>query len=111
MHSLFRSIKFLNYSFTALNAHRLHSPFVYDLYTNVICDPSHYYSFETVESIRAKMLLSKRDITVTDFGTGGINGNKKKTALSYIAGHYVKPKKYGQLLFRLVNYFKPKNIL
>src|SRR4051812_539627 len=108
---LFRLMKFLKYSVSAGNAHSLHSPFLFDLYTNVICDSASFYSFEKIESVRAKMLLSTTEITVHDFGTGGSSRRQRKLSLRYIASHYVKPVKYGQLLFRLVNHFKPATIL
>jgi hypothetical protein len=68
--SLFRSVKFLQYHLNAFTAHKLHSPFVYDLYTNVISDSTSFYSFERIEAIRAKMFLSGTEIAVDDFGTG-----------------------------------------
>jgi len=109
--SFFRATQYLKYRFRAGNAHALHSPFVYDLYTKVIKDSTAYYAFEKVESLRAKMLLTEQKLSVEDFGTGNANGNKRELSVSYIASHFVKPKKYGQLLFRLVNYFGPENIL
>jgi predicted O-methyltransferase YrrM len=108
---LFRSKKYLKYLLTSGNAHSLHSPFVFQLYKNVICDTTPFYSFEKIEDLRAKMLLSKTEILVQDFGTGASKVDERKLSVAYIASHFVKPKKYAQLLFRLVNYFKPKNIL
>jgi predicted O-methyltransferase YrrM len=109
--SIFRTVKFAAYKSKAVNAHSLHSPFLYDLYMNVIRNAAHYYAYNKVESVRAKMQLSDSKINVKDFGTGSSNGKNRDLPLSYIASHYVKPKKYGQLLFRLVNYFKPETIL
>jgi predicted O-methyltransferase YrrM len=57
------------------------------------------------------MLLSTEKIPVTDFGTGGEEKKQRLLSLGYIAKNYVKPAKDGQLLFRLVNFFKPKTIL
>jgi predicted O-methyltransferase YrrM len=109
--AVFRAIKFAGYKAKAVSAHGLHSPFLFDLYTNIIRTTAHYYAYEKVEALRSKMLLSKKEIAVEDFGTGAAKGDRQMLSLSYIASHYVKPKKYGQLLFRLVNHFKPKTIL
>lgn len=109
--SLFRIKKYTNYLLTSGNSHSIHSPFVFDLYTRVIRDNTAFYAFEKVEAIRAKMLLSEKRILVEDFGTGSESSNKKILSLKYITNHYVKPRKYGQLLFRLVNHFQPENIL
>jgi predicted O-methyltransferase YrrM len=109
--SLFRVFQYLKYLSKAVNAHSLHSPFVYDLYTKVIKDSTPFYVFDKIESIRAKALLSRQKILVEDFGTGASNGGNRQLTVPYIARQFVKPKKYGQLLFRLVNYFGSENIL
>jgi len=57
------------------------------------------------------MLLSGEKIPVLDFGTGGEEKKQRLLTLGFIARNYIKPAKEGQLLFRLVNYFKPKTIL
>lgn len=49
---------------------------------------------------------------ITDFGTGARNSGKdRKIKVSEIASHHLKSKKYGQLLFRLGIYLKPKNVI
>lgn len=111
MHEFFRIKEFLKHKIRAGNEHSIHSPFLYDLYTNVISDTSAYYAFDKIESVRAKMLLSDEKIPVSDFGTGGEDKNQKLLSLGFIARHYVKPVKDGQLLFRLVNFFRPSTIL
>ncbi len=103
--------RYSRYKFFASDAHGLHSPFVFELYNEVIKAETPFYAFEKVESVRAKMLLSDQKISVHDFGTGGKKSHEKKLSLPFIAKHYVKPKKYGQLLFRLVNRFRPATIL
>jgi len=111
MHLIFRTKEFLKYMLSADNEHAIHSPFVYDLYTNIILDRSSYYAFEKIESVRAKMILSDEKIPVLDYGTGGEEKSQRLLKISYIARHYVKPQKDGQLLFRLINYFHPGSIL
>jgi predicted O-methyltransferase YrrM len=103
--------RYLRYKLFASDEHGLHSPFVFELYTGVIKDETPFYIFQEIESVRAKMLLSDTKLQVQDYGTGGKKKREKKLSLSFIAKHYVKPKKYGQLLFRLVNRFRPVNIL
>ena len=102
---------YLHYRLVANTAHQIHSPFVFDLYNNVIKDATPYYAFRVIESIRAKMLLSGEKIVVHDFGTGRSANPEEKRSLQFIASHYVKPIKYAQLLFRLVNEFLPIYIL
>jgi predicted O-methyltransferase YrrM len=52
-------------------------------------------------------MQDKRNIEVTDFGTG----KDRTRGVSDITMHSLKSAKYGQLLFRTVNYFKSKNVL
>src|SRR5689334_15156674 len=111
MHEIFRMKEFIKHRLAAGNAHDIHSPFLFDLYTNVIMDSSRFYAFERIESVRSKMLLSSEKIPVFDFGTGGEEKKQRLLSLNFIAKNYIKPAREGQLLFRLVNFFKPKTIL
>jgi predicted O-methyltransferase YrrM len=100
-------IKYLQYWFSAKTAHGIHSPFVFDLYNEGIHKKGSYYSYEKIEQLRKKLLSSKKEIDVTDLGSG----KSGKKIIGKIAAHAAKSAKYGQLLFRLVNYFKPDTIL
>ncbi len=103
--------QYLRYRLMADTEHDVHSPFVFNLYKNVIQDPTPFYSFHAIESVRSKMLLSNEKIKVHDFGTGGTKSPAMERSVQFIAKHYVKPPKYAQLLFRLVNEFQPIYIL
>jgi len=107
----FSTIEYLNFLLRAGNRHDVHSPFVYDLYTNLILDEHPYYVYEPIESLRAGLLLNHEKIRVSDFGTGGIRTKERELRIRYIASHFVKPARFGQLLFRLVNRFQPDTIL
>ena len=100
---------YLRYLLRARNAHGLHSPFVYELYNEVIRDARHYYAYDRVEALRARMLVSEQVIRVTDFGTGAGQPAARKAA--FIARRYATPQRFARLLFRLVNRFRPANIL
>jgi predicted O-methyltransferase YrrM len=108
MDTLFAASKYLSYRLRASNEHGIHSPFVFDLFNNVIKDETPFYGFELIESLRSRHLLDIRKINITDFGTGN---NKRQERICDIARKSVKSKKFGQLLFRLVNKFNPENIL
>jgi predicted O-methyltransferase YrrM len=105
------ALQYMRYRLVSSGAHDLHSPFVFDLYSNVIRNQAPFYAYRGIESLRSKMLLSAEKIDVHDLGTGGEKSPVKKLALNYIAKHYLKPAKYGQLLFRLVNQFHPIHVL
>ena len=99
--------RYLHYILNAKNEHGIHSPFVFDLYTNIIKDKNPFYMFGPIESLRAKMYISNDEIAVEDMGTG--KSGKRK--ISSIAKSSLKAPKYGQLLFRLLNHFECKNVL
>ena len=99
---------YLKYRLRAKNAHDIHSPFVFDLLNNVIKDKTPYYGFDLIDSLRSHLLLNKQKVNITDFGTGKSHRNE---LVCNITKKAVKPKKYAELLFRLVNKFASKNIL
>ena len=72
--------KYFNYKIKATNAHGIHPPFLFELYNNVIADQTPFYAFSNIESIRAKLLLSKLEIEINDFGAGSsVNKSNKRT--------------------------------
>jgi predicted O-methyltransferase YrrM len=95
------------------NAHGLHSPFVFNLYTTVIRHSGQYAAYAKVEKRRQELLASQRVLEVTDFGAGsqvaGAGGRRR--SVRDIARHAAKPPRLAQLLFRLVNHFRPATIL
>jgi predicted O-methyltransferase YrrM len=101
------AIKYIRYWLSAKTAHGIHSPFVFALYNEVIHTKSNYYSYDKIEQLRKKLLLSKKEINVTDLGAG----KSGKRTIAQIAERSAKNAKYCQLLFRLVNHFKPEIIL
>lgn len=104
-------LNYLKYFFKARNQHGIHSPFVYELYNNVIKDQTPFYIFNDIESIRAKLLLSNIQIEINDFGAGSTVNKSNRRNISDIAKNSLKAPKYAQLLFRLVHRFKPTNVL
>ncbi len=114
MYSLAKiSLKFIKYFFTALNGkgHGVHSPFVFDFIKYVLNDKIKYEAYDTIEGVRKKMIVDERLLTIQDFGAGStvVKGNKRK--VNSIAKSSLKPAKYGQLLFRIVQYYEGKNIV
>lgn len=100
-------IRYLKYWFSAKNAHGIHSPFVFSLYNDVINKKGSYYVFDKIEQLRKKLLLSKKEINVTDLGAG----SSGKRTLAEIAARSAKSKKYCELLYRLAYHFKPGSVL
>ncbi|MBL0270361.1 MAG: class I SAM-dependent methyltransferase [Chitinophagaceae bacterium] len=107
------ALKYLRYYLGASNGkgHGLHSPFVFDFVTNVLNDRQTYPAYATVESLRSRLLKDQRVLPVLDLGAGsGLNqSNERKIAA--IASHAAKPKKLGQLLYRMVQYYQPQTLI
>jgi len=105
--------KYLHYYLTASSGkgHGIHSPFVYDFITKVLNDKAPYPAYEKVEAWRKKLLHDKAILTVEDYGAGSAMTNSNDRSISDIARYSVKPKKYGQLLFRMVRHYQPSTIL
>lgn len=87
--------------------HGVHSPFVFDLITNVIEQKHPYYAYAKIESLRERILSNDTEVFVDDFGTGK-SGFRK---LSKIAKRSLKSAKEAQLLHRLAVASAPQNIV
>ena len=114
MYSPFQlALKYIRYYITASDGkgHGIHSPFVFQLVTKVLNDKSQYDAYQKIEQQRSWLLGNETIIEVDDFGAGSVKGLKKKRVVQTIAASSLKPKKYAQLLYRLVNYFECKEIL
>ena len=106
-------LKYLQYYFTASNGkgHGMHSPFVFEFITKILNDKTVYPEYEKVEALRDQLLNDNTVLEVEDFGAGSLIDKKSKRSISSIAKNAAKPKKFGQLLFRIVKHFRPPTIL
>jgi predicted O-methyltransferase YrrM len=102
---------YLSFWWRSGNAHGLHSPFVYGLYTTVIRHSGEFAAFERIEGLRRTLLNNSDRLTVTDFGAGSQTGAGRVRRVADIARTAAKPARLAQLLFRLVNHFRPAVVL
>jgi predicted O-methyltransferase YrrM len=115
--NIFLPINYIGYFFKARGAHGIHSPFVYELYHKVIKESETYYEFAPIEHLRGRLLHSNEVIETIDFGaTGkpamtGASGEKGNKKVKDIARKSAIPAKEGRLLFRLVNFVQPRNMV
>ncbi|MBK8493718.1 MAG: class I SAM-dependent methyltransferase [Chitinophagaceae bacterium] len=105
--------KYLHYYFTASSGkgHGIHSPFVFDFIKNILQDKTIYDCYRDIEKIRQQLLMQKTEIGVEDLGAGSSVIKTNKRVVADMAGSSLKPKKYAQLLFRIVHYYKPGTII
>jgi predicted O-methyltransferase YrrM len=124
--------KYLAYYLAASNGkgHGIHSPFVYDLVTRVLNDTRDYPAYYRVEDLRRKLLEDERVLEIEDLGAGsGTDGDGhaavdagqgtrnvgqgtiRRRSIADIARNAAKPKRLGQLLFRIARHYQPRVIL
>ncbi len=101
--------KFIRYYLTATNGrgHGVHSPFVFDFITTVLRDKRQFYCYRGIEALREVLLHDHTLIEVEDFGAGSAVIKTNQRRVSAIAASSLKPRKFGQLLFRIVNRYQP----
>lgn len=105
--------KYIRYYSTAYNGkgHGMHSPFVYDFIISVLNDKTHYPDYDKVEALRRQLLADNTILEVNDLGAGSVKNNRPGRSIADIARHAAKPPKFGQLLYRMVKYYQPQQIL
>lgn len=100
---------YAEYIIKSKNLHRIHSPFVFSLYENVIKNKRHYYIFDAIEQRRKELLSSKVPVLSADPGAG--SNTRKAGTVGAIASRSLLSPAWGRMLFRLVIHNKYKNML
>ncbi len=108
---LFQILSYLRFLARSGNAHGLHSPFVFGLYAHVINHTGHFRAYDAIEARRQELLTDSTQIEVTDFGAGSRTRVGRTRRLQDIARTAAKPPRLAQLLFRLVNHFRPRTVV
>src|SRR5664279_4211712 len=105
--------KYLNYYIKAQNGkgHGVHSPFVFDFIIHVLNDEKEYECYKQIEHLRQQLLNDNSTIEVEDFGAGSAVIPFEKRKVSAIAKSSLKSKKFARLLYRIVKYYNPQNII
>lgn len=105
--------KYLSYYSSAYNGkgHGMHSPFVFDFILNVLNNKNSYKPPVGIEELRANLKRDNRILSIEDLGAGSRTGSSKEKTVTQLAKSAVKPKKFGQLLFRLARHYTPANII
>ncbi len=106
-------LKYIRFWLKASNGkgHGVHSPFVFTFINEVLNDDREYYCYNSIEQIREQLKINQTELVLDDFGAGSRVHASYKRKIAQIASSSLKPKKFAQLLFRMVNFYQPANIL
>jgi len=104
-------LRYIKYLFRAKSKHSAQAPFLYELITQVIDKRTDDNSCKKIESLRKELCKQERIIKITDFGAGSTINNSKTRKVKDIAKNSSKNSKFGKLLYRIIRFYKPKNIL
>tara|TARA_X000000368_G_scaffold415489_1_gene407336 strand:- start:1592 stop:2377 length:786 start_codon:yes stop_codon:yes gene_type:complete len=111
MKSLQIIFRYIRYLFTAKSKHSAQAPFLYEFITQVINKKTNDSNCTSIEAMRQDLCQSEEEIQITDFGAGSTINNSKKRKIKDIAKNSAKNSKFGKLLYRIIQFYKPKNIL
>lgn len=107
------AFKYLRHFLNASNGkgHGIHSPFVFQMVTDVLNDNQKYPSYDKIESCRNQLLKDDTVLRIEDFGAGSSSLASKERKVKSIARTSLKNKKWAQLIFRLTRHYHPLTIV
>jgi len=89
----------------------IHSPFLYRFVSEVLYGERYFYAYDDIAELRYDMLDSKEKIKVKDFGSGSRVMKSDRRKIKDTVKYSAISEKYGEMLFRTIEYYKPKTIL
>lgn len=101
---------YFKYRLRSVNAHGLHSPFVFQFYNEVVCKAGSVND-KLIRDLRNKLKRDQRELDVIDFGAGSRKNSDKLRSIAEIAKNAGMNSKYGRLLYRLIDYYQVKKIV
>ena len=104
-------LRYFKYIFTAKGKHSAQAPFLYNFITNVVNHNSDDENCKNIEGLRKELCKSESTIKITDFGAGSHVNNNKIRKVKDVAKNSAKNAKFGKLLYRIIQFYKPNNIL
>lgn len=104
-------LRFLQFVFNARTKYQVHSPFVFEFVNEVLEDERQYYAFQDLEVLRKKIKSSTQSITLEDYGAGSKKGKVQTRSIRDIANNALANPQKCRLLFRIVRWHHPQNIL
>ena len=107
------TLKYIKYLLFAKHkkAHGIHSPFMYTFITKVLNNKEIDTSLNTVFDVHEKYRKSNEILDFNEIGAGTNYTNSKNLTIGKIIKRSSINKKYGKLIYDLIKYFSPTDIL
>ncbi|MDQ3102142.1 MAG: class I SAM-dependent methyltransferase [Bacteroidota bacterium] len=102
---------YLGHLVKARTRHGVHSPFVYELISQVLRPGEPVPEAAQVERLRDDLMRSEQTIRVNDLGAGSKLFDLPVRRVADIARNSAKQPKHAQMLYRLARYFRPQEVL
>lgn len=104
-------LDYLQFWFRATDAHGIHSPFVFQLYNEVLFAEKEYYCFDEIEKTREKLAKDNTSLLVQDLGAGSKALPTQSRTISQIIKYSSSKPQIAQLIFKLVDFVQPKIVI
>lgn len=102
---------YLGHLLKARTRHGVHSPFVYQLTSEVLRCQDTPAECTPFEELRRELLRSDRTIRVTDLGAGSRVFDGPVRRVASIARTALKPPRHAAMLYRLARFLRPAEVL
>ena len=101
---------YLKYRKARVNAHGIHSPFVFEFYNEIV--KKHQTEIDPkIEALRANLVRSEKKISFNELGAGSRKGTEKERTVKSIAKHAAITPKFGGLLARICRFYNVETVL
>jgi predicted O-methyltransferase YrrM len=102
---------YLGHLVKARTRHGVHSPFVYDLVSQVLRPSESLDEMVPIEELRNQLLRSEQRIRVNDLGAGSRVMDMPVRRVADIARTALKAPRHARMLYRLARYFNAEQVL
>jgi len=103
--------RYLKYWLNAIEEHSLHSPFIYELFTQIIKPEYPDPHFERIEKIRSRLLQDTSILDLNDLGAGSKMKSGNRKTIAEIASTASSPPKLSKLIYRLIRQNECKEVV
>lgn len=108
---LFTASSYFKFLHQSKNQYSIHSPFVYDLYTNCIDVKTKDHTFNEIEELRSVLEKSKEVIDFSTFGVASRANSNTKQKIGSIAKNSLASPRKALLLYQIAKFLKPQSII